>query len=302
MSKPKKDNEHAPVMMNEVLKAAAETSIPVKLILDGTFGRGGHTRALLEQFPEAKVIALDRDPQAIEFGQQAFQTEIAQGRLTLLHRNFHEKLDHSGFDVILLDLGVSSPQLDEGARGFSFYHDGPLDMRMDTTQGITAADIVNTWPEVELQQIFREFGEISRPNRVVERILEHRRNQPFKTALELSQLIERADGWRRRGHHPATQYFLALRIVVNNELEGLQQCLPDFMRALTVGGRMIVITFHSLEDRILKYAFKEADCGWPVNKKVIVPERKEILANPRSRSAKLRVFQRGDSHDEVPRT
>lgn len=306
-------SEHAPVLLNEVIEMARATPIPVEWILDGTFGRGGHTRALMEAFPQARLVALDRDPQAIEFGQRDFSSEIETGRLILVHGNFHDlglilqkpslhAVATRGFGVMLLDLGVSSPQLDSGERGFSFYHEGPLDMRMDTTQGMTAADIVNTWPEVQLIEMFREIGEIHRPQRVVKKILEHRREKPFVTAQELAQLIERAEGWHRKGHHPATRYFMALRIVVNNELEGLKSCIPDFMRALALGGRLLTITFHSLEDRILKYAFKEADCGWPVNKKVIVPSREEILANPRSRSSKLRVFQRGESHGEVPLT
>ena len=180
--------------------------------------------------------------------------EIESGQLTLLHGNFHELSQilqrpelkgfaPAGFSLILLDLGVSSPQLDEGARGFSFYHDGPLDMRMDTTQGITAADVVNTWPEVELLELFREIGEIHRPSRAVMRIVEQRREKPFTSALELAQLLERADGWQRKGHHPATRYFMALRIVVNNELEGLKVCIPDFMRALAIGGRLLTSLF-----------------------------------------------------------
>lgn len=299
---------HAPVLLNEVMQMSRECPIPIRWILDGTFGRGGHTKEFLKQFPEAKVVGLDRDPEAIEYGQKAFAQEISEHRLSLIHGNFHQlktilesrkhqSIAPEGFSLILLDLGVSSPQLDEGHRGFSFYHEGPLDMRMDTTQGITAADIVNTWPEVELLQIFKEIGEIHRPHRTVSRIIEHRKERPFVSAQDLAQLIERSEGWHRKGHHPATRYFMALRIVVNDELDGLKSCIPDFMRALSDGGRLLTITFHSLEDRILKYAFKEAEGGWPVNKKVIVPEREEILANPRSRSSKLRVFQRGERHE-----
>lgn len=198
-----------------------------------------------------------------------------------------------------MDLGVSSPQLDDPERGFSFYHDGPLDMRMDPTQGTSAQEIVNTWTEVGLQRVFMELGEIPRPHRVVKAILQDRREKPFTTTSQLSQLIERVEGWRKKGRHPATQYFLALRLLVNEELDGLKESLPLLMeKALRPGGRLLVITFHSLEDRIVKNIFKDRkDLGVPVNKKVIVPSREEILENPRSRSAKLRVFSRGDNHE-----
>jgi 16S rRNA (cytosine1402-N4)-methyltransferase len=203
-----------------------------------------------------------------------------------------------GFDVILADLGVSSPQLDQAARGFSFYQEGPLDMRMDQSQGATAADIVNSWPEVELLDLFTRYGEVRSPRRVVRALVNDRKQTPFTTTSQLSGLIERVEGWRKKGQHPATRYFLALRMAVNNELSGLETSVPDLMRALSEKGRLIVITFHSLEDRIIKYAFREAPAlGFPLFKKVVVPSEEEILQNPRARSAKLRVFQRG-SNDE----
>lgn len=301
--------KHVPILLNEVLQMTEE--IPkVEWILDGTFGRGGHARALLEKHPNAKLIGLDRDPEAISYGQKEFEHFIQEERLQLVRGNFHElteifkhpevKAPIAGFDVILLDLGVSSPQLDEGHRGFSFYHEGPLDMRMDPEQKLSAADVVNTWSEVELNGIFSEYGEIRRPHRVVQKIIQARKEKQFTTAQQLAQLIEHTEGWRKKGHHPATQYFLALRIVVNDELNGLQNSLPDLMRALRDQGRLIVLTFHSLEDRIVKYDLRGAgDIGFPVNKKVIVPERAEILSNPRSRSCKMRVFQRGEKHEKA---
>src|SRR5262249_5578712 len=151
-------------------------------------------------------------------------------------------------------------------------------------------EVVNTWTEVGLQRLFTELGEINRPHRVAKAIVTRRRERPFTTTGDLAAVIERAEGWRKKGRHPATQYFLALRLLVNEELEGVKNALPVLMeKALRPGGRVEVITFHSLEDRIVKNIFKESDLGMPVNKKVIVPGRPEILRNPRSRSAKLRV-------------
>jgi 16S rRNA (cytosine1402-N4)-methyltransferase len=294
---------HKPVMLQEVLRIARETG--PRRILDCTFGRGGHTSAFLENFPGAKVTAIDHDREAVEYGQAAFAAPIKAERLRLEHFNFHRiaRLPDpppEGFDVILADLGVSSPQLDQGERGFSFNKPGPLDMRMDQSQGACAADIVNTWPEVELLKLFGEYGEVRRPQRVVRALVHDRKQTPFTTTGELAGLIERVEGWRKKGQHPATKFFLALRLKVNDELSGLEASVPDLMRALSRNGRLIVITFHSLEDRIIKYAFRGApDLGHPLFKKVIVPSEAEIEDNPRARSAKLRVFQRG-SRDEPP--
>lgn len=294
---------HKPVLLREVLNFSGE--IRPKRVLDGTFGRGGHTRELLALDPAAHVTALDQDLDAIAYGRDAFAAEINSGRLQLVHGSFHDLKAALGegagpFDAILLDLGVSSPQLDVAERGFSFYHDGPLDMRMNREQRTSAADVVNSWPEVELLNIFREYGEIRRPDRVVRAIVQDRKTAPFQTTRQLAGLIERVEGWKRKGHHPATTYFLALRMAVNNELEGLKNCLPDLMRALRPGGRLLVITFHSLEDRIIKYAFKESELGFPLFKKVIVPTREEQAENPRARSAKLRIFQRGSRNQDEP--
>ncbi len=292
---------HKPVLLKEVLHFSGE--IHPHRILDGTFGRGGHTRELLKLSPTGEVTALDQDLDAITYGCDTFATDINAGRLRLLHGSFHDLKSAVGaeegrYDVILLDLGVSSPQLDVAERGFSFYHDGPLDMRMNRSQTTTAADVVNDWPEVELLTIFKEYGEIRRPDRVVRAIVQDRKTQRFTTTRQLAGLIERVEGWKRKGHHPATTYFLALRMAVNNELEGLSQALPDLMRALRLGGRLLVITFHSLEDRIIKYAFKESELGFPLFKKVIVPTREEQAENPRARSAKLRIFQRGSGNED----
>lgn len=297
---------HKPVLLQEVVQLASE-NLP-RWILDGTFGRGGHTRALLAALPESRLIALDQDEQAVVHAQEdpELQDHINNGRLQVRHFNFHDiaRLDSApegGFDVILLDLGVSSPQLDQPERGFSFYHDGPLDMRMNQQAELSASDIVNTWSEVELNSLFTTYGEIRRPQRVVRAIVNDRKLTPFTTTRQLAGLIERVEGWRQKGYHPATQYFLALRMAVNAELSGLEACLPDLMAALSPRGRLLVITFHSLEDRIIKYAFKEApgEFGYPLFKKVITPSREEQRENPRARSAKLRIFQRGNAHEST---
>lgn len=290
-------SKHVPVMLQEVLQLVREMSFAPKLGLDLTFGRGGHTGALIEEFPGLKMWALDQDSAAIRFGQEKFAHECESGRLRFFHHSFHDfsatEFEKQKFDFILADLGVSSPQLDEAERGFSFYADGPLDMRMDQRRELTAADIINQWQPAEIEEVFREYGEIRQPRRVVERILERRRIEPFSRTLELAQLIEKAMGWRKRGHHPATEFFLALRLAVNDEITALRPAVEGWMTKLALRGRMIVLTFHSLEDRIIKYTFKErVEWGAPVNKKVIVPSRPEVLANVRARSAKLRAFER----------
>lgn len=294
--------KHIPVLLEEVLKEASEMSHPASTILDATFGRGGHSKALKERFPEAQLIGLDRDPEAIAFA----KTDCADwSNFKVVHGNFHdikalkteiwgEDKASSKFDLALLDLGVSSPQLDEGRRGFSFYHNGPLDMRMDPSKGETAAEIVNEWSSDDLMALFLNYGEIRRPQKVVARIIEQRRSEPFTTTRDLAHLIERSEGWRTKGFHPATPYFLALRMQVNAELSGLEPALLDLMHELNEGGRLLVITFHSLEDRIVKNLFKsQTDLGSPVHKHVIQASGIEKKKNPRSRSAKLRVFEKG---------
>ncbi len=294
-------------MLQEVLAAAQECPREITRILDGTFGRGGHTRALLEKFSKAHVVALDRDADALEFGRIEFREQLQNGRLTFIRQNFAEADDPNGglggglesenFDFILLDLGVSSPQLDTPERGFSFYKSGPLDMRMDQREPVSAHEIVNFWDEDDLNELFKKYGEVRSPHRVVRAIVKDRALKHFETTEDLSKLIERIEGWRKRGHHPATNYFLALRIKVNHEFDDIERGLGALVKKLNPLGRIAVITFHSSEDRIVKYIFKaaaEAD-GRLVNKKVIVPSREEELANPRSRSAKLRVFERGNN-------
>lgn len=289
--------KHNPVLLNEIIEMFRPLKDrPDLRYFDGTLGRGGHLKAVLSHFPGVRAVGVDRDPQALkEVGE-----ELSGASLELHHDNFYDFSPHKygQFDLMLVDLGVSSPQLDEASRGFSFYQDGPLDMRMDPTQGFPASDIVNEASEDDLFDIFKKYGEVYHCARVVREILSRRKTAPFTSTLQLSSLIEATDGWRKKGFHPATNYFMALRIATNDELRGLERALPLLRSGLKPGGRLAVLTFHSLEDRIVKSDFRESgDFGKPVNKKVIVPTREEALANPRSRSAKLRVYER--SGDEA---
>lgn len=295
--------DHYPVMINEILEAFSVFKDKEDLkYFDGTFGRGGHYMLVKAMLPEMKAVVMDQDLQAIEFAKNRFPTEVQSGDLKLIHGNFSQFSDHNleNFDMMLLDLGVSSPQLDQADRGFSFYNDGPLDMRMNQQQDLTAEMIINTASEDDLIRIFQEYGEVRRPFRVVRAIVHDRKEKAFQSTRELAGLIERVDGWQVKGHHPATRYFMALRLAVNAELQVVQEALPAMMKALKPGGRLAVITFHSLEDRIVKNIFREdKTLGRPVNKKVIVPTQEECDANSRSRSAKLRIFER--SAQDEPR-
>jgi 16S rRNA (cytosine1402-N4)-methyltransferase len=301
---------HIPVLLKEVLDQALETSKdlarPLRHGFDGTFGRGGHTKALLAAHPELRIVAFDQDQDAIHFGTKNFAIEIAKNRLVLVRANFedlNEARSHLGnecFDFMLFDLGVSSPQLDVASRGFSFYHDGPLDMRMDDRLKITAAQIINEWPEQDLARIFIGHGEVEYPFKVIRAILADREKMPFTTTKQLAGLIERVDGWAKKGFHPATQYFMALRLEINRELDVVAKVLPEALKLLSPGGRLAMITFHSLEDRIVKSYFRDVEDGLRlgttfgenVKRKAFKPGEKEIAENVRSRSAKLRVFRR----------
>lgn len=292
--------EHIPIMKQEILDFIKESSIPSNFLLDATFGRGGHAQFYLNTFSELKVLACDRDLDAIEYGKLNFKTFCNEGRLFFLHKNFkdivpkdfavtlQEKCSH-----VLVDLGVSSPQLDKGERGFSFYKNGPLDMRMDRSQSLKASDIINNWSEEDLIDLFLKNGEVRRPYRVVKAIINDRKNKLFEDTLSLAGLIERVDSWRKKSFHPATQYFMALRLEVNGELTNLKESLENFINYLQPGGRLAVLSFHSLEDRIVKHLFKSLiDRGNVLTKKVIRASSEEQKENPRSRSAKLRVFEK----------
>lgn len=300
--------EHLPVLLEEITKCFSvyferkNTGGNDLKYFDGTFGRGGHYAEILALYPEIKSVVMDQDKDAIYHAQKNFSTQVESGMLQIIHDNFinFSTYNLGLFDMMLLDLGVSSPQLDQAHRGFSFYHDGPLDMRMNQERGMTAEEIVNTATEKELIQIFQEYGEVHSPFRVVRAVVHDRKTKAFQSTTQLAQLIERVDGWRQKGRHPATQYFLALRLAVNQELQAVEKVLPDLMQALKPGGRLAVLTFHSLEDRIVKNIFRgQKDFGQPVNKKVIIASEKEAELNPRSRSAKLRIFERS-VQDEPP--
>jgi len=294
-----KDRTHYPVMLNQVMDMLAQAEVNPKTYLDGTFGRGGHAEAVAEKFPDLDMYALDKDAEAVDFAQTQWQ-ERAQNKKFFIEQASFASIDGvienkawpKKYDMILLDLGVSSPQLDQGHRGFSFYNQGPLDMRMDQRSGITAEDIVNEWSEDELVDIFRDYGEIYKPYNAVKSIIRERQKEKIDSTQALSQIIEKSVGWRKKGKHPATQYFMALRLVVNREMEDLKEGLQALMKRLVPGGRLVVLTFHSMEDRIVKQVFKKSELGTPVHKKVVKPTRDEILENLRSRSAKLRGFQR----------
>jgi len=282
---------HEPVLLNEVLDALSPQKGEV--YLDATAGYGGHSRAILARTQNYHdSVLVDRDQMAIDHLQHLF----ASKGVRIIQNDFHsaaELLVSEGkqFDIILADLGVSSPHLDKASRGFSFQNSGPLDMRMDQRQALTAETIVNTWPAERLEQILRTYGEEPHARKITESIVA---NRPFKTTEELANIIARASGkWQKK--HPATRTFQALRIAVNNELGLLESTLPLWIQLLKPGGRLGIISFHSLEDRIVKNYFAEHggnryDAIFSVPyKNPIVASEQELVSNPRSRSAKLRV-------------
>lgn len=300
------DAPHTPVLLAEVL-AALEPQ-PGQLIVDGTFGAGGYSKALLER--GAEVVAFDRDPAARNYAAALADS----GRLKLIQDRFSTTTQHLGeaaADGVALDLGVSSMQLDEPARGFSLMRDGPLDMRMGA-EGPTAADLVNIAPAAELARIFHDFGEERQARRIAAAIVRRRAEQPFARTLDLAELVERALGGRRGAKlHPATRVFQALRIAVNAELEELEAGLAAAERVLKAGGRLAVVSFHSLEDRIVKTFLAERSgrvpggsrhapplAGGPAPSFELIfggargPGEAEAAANPRARSAKLRAAVR----------
>lgn len=289
---------HIPVLLSEVLESFSSLKERKDLkYYDGTFGRGGHFREVVKMYKPVRSDITDQDERAIQTAETEWKNEIREQKVFVHHMNFEEfaqqQKSSQKFDMILLDLGVSSPQLDQADRGFSFNKDGPLDMRMNQKSKLTAADILNEFSGEELIEIFRTYGEIFHSSRVVRAIVNDRESKPFTTTLQLAQLIERVDGWHKKGFHPATQYFMALRLVVNRELQVIENAIPRLIEKLQDGGRISVVTFHSLEDRLIKNLFKDSDRGFLINKKVIVPSEEECKLNARARSAKLRIFQKG---------
>ena len=265
--------------------------------LDGTVGAGGHSFALLERSaPDGRLVGLDADPGALELAAARLAPFV--GRFTLLNHNFRElaQLDLEPVDAMVFDLGLSSMQLESSGRGFSFRADEPLDMRFDPQADLpTAAELLNGLPEADLERILREYGEEPRARRVARTMVGRRHERPFRTTSDLVGAVTAALGPARGRIHPATRTFQALRIAVNDELQALQAGLDAGVQRLNPNGRLAVISFHSLEDRVVKWRFRGyADAGLVriLTRKPITPAEQETRANPRARSAKLRVVER----------
>lgn len=286
------DFPHISVLSQELI--AGLNIQPGGHYLDLTLGGGGHSRLLLEAHPETTVTAIDRDQSALEAAKISLAPYL-DNRLTLWWGNFADyKGQNSSFDGIIADLGVSSPQFDQSERGFSFRHTAALDMRMDRCQSLTAADIINHWQEKELADLFYQYGE-ERLSRPIARSIVQKR--PFTTTTELAAVIASSvpASYRYGRIHPATRVFQSLRIAVNQELDSLQKLLNQAPQWLKSGGIIAMISFHSLEDRLIKYGFREDNSLKIITKKPIIPSREEQAKNPRSRSAKLRIAQKIES-------
>lgn len=301
---------HLPVLYQQIILALRPKS-PGRYI-DATVGAGGHARGILEKSsPDGCILGFDLDPKALEIASQRLSDY--SGRFTLVHASYatlQDQLQAAGWEStqgIVIDLGVSSMQLDRPEKGFSFLKDGPLDMRFNPEQGLTAADLVNTLAETELASLIYRYGEERQSRRIARAICQ---NRPFTRTQQLSEVIVRAVGNQANKIHPATRTFQALRIAVNRELESLEEFLPQAVRALSRGGRLAVISFHSLEDRIVKQFFRKEStnclcppeqpvctCGHKasiveVNRRPILADEVEVKENPRARSARLRVAEK----------
>lgn len=306
--------KHITVLLDEAVEALAVRADGC--YLDGTFGRGGHSRLILQHLgPQGRLLGFDKDPQAIATG-QALAAE--DGRFVIVQRSFAElgaeaaERGLSGkVNGILLDLGVSSPQLDDPERGFSFMNDGPLDMRMDPSRGVSAAEFIATAPAEEIARVFKEYGEERFAKRMANAVVARREQQPFTRTADLAEVLKVANPAWEKGKNPATRAFQGLRIHVNNELGDLEAGLEAALDTLEIGGRLVVISFHSLEDRIVKLFMRKLAKGeadnlprnLPVQHKPFEPKIKvhgkaqfaseaELKANPRSRSAVMRVAEK----------
>ena len=304
-------NPHISVLLNESVEALNISADGV--YMDGTFGRGGHSKEILLHLSEQGVlVGLDRDLSAIKYGHKVFAKEH---KLKLVHSDFANALTSlqakglpEKFDGILFDLGVSSPQLDEAERGFSFLRDGPLDMRMDSSQGQTAAELLAEVEESDLANIIFKLGEEKFSRKIAKAIIEKRAEEPLVSTAQLVALIESVITRREKHKHPATRTFLALRMYINDELGQVEAMLPQAVSMLKPGGRLVVISFHSREDRLVKRFFKELTIGPKLPKrlpiqaafhapiklvgKAIKPSLTELQANPRARSAILRIAEK----------
>lgn len=305
---------HVTVLLDEAVAALAVR--PDGRYLDGTFGRGGHSRLLLQQLgPDGALLGFDKDPLAIATGQTLAAED---GRFVVVQRSFAElgaEIAQRGWtgtlSGVLLDLGVSSPQLDDPERGFSFLNDGPLDMRMDPSRGISVAEWIAVAAEEEIARVLKEYGEERFARRMARAVVQRRSERPFERTADLAQVLTVANPAWEKGKNPATRAFQGLRIFINNELGDLEAGLEAALEALEVGGRLVVISFHSLEDRIVKqfmrrHAKGEADTlprDLPIIPEKFVPRLKvlgkpqyasaeEVKANPRSRSAVMRVAEK----------
>ncbi|MDR6712770.1 16S rRNA (cytosine1402-N4)-methyltransferase [Pseudomonas hunanensis] len=305
---------HITVLLDEAVEALALRADGC--YVDGTFGRGGHSRLILSKLgPQGHLLGFDKDPQAIATGQTLAAED---GRFVIVQRSFAEMGDEFAerglagkVNGVLLDLGVSSPQLDDASRGFSFLNDGPLDMRMNPGQGISAAEFIASAPVEEIARVFKEYGEERFSGRMARAVVERRVIKPFERTADLAEVLKVANPAWEKGKNPATRAFQGLRIHVNNELGDLETGLEAALEALEIGGRLVVISFHSLEDRIVKLFMRklvkgEADNlprNLPVQHKVFEPKVRligkaqfasdaELKANPRARSAVMRVAEK----------
>ena len=304
---------HTPVLIQESMGLLKPRS--GERYLDGTLGGGGHTeQILLRSSPDGRVVGLDWDEDAVTAARQ--RLDRFGDRLSIVQANFQQAkviltdMNWGPIDGVILDLGVSSHQFDAAERGFSFQSSAPLDMRMDRRQRLTAREIVNTFPEAEIARIITDYGEEPRARRIAAMIMAERQDRAIETTTDLARIIGRVKGRRNRAHHPATQTFQALRIAVNRELDSLREFLEHGYEMLRPGGRMVIISFHSLEDRLVKTAFRKwsqkclcpprtmkCECGWSqkvqrLTRKPIVASAEEVRDNPRARAAKLRAVVR----------
>jgi 16S rRNA (cytosine1402-N4)-methyltransferase len=283
---------HIPVLGKEII-----TGLNIKEnghYLDTTVGGGGHSRLILSAVPNTKITAIDRDEDAL----MAAKNNLAEygNRVEFVRSNFAEyEFPQNTFDGIIADLGVSSYHLDNPERGFSFRYEAELDMRMDRRQSLTAAEAINHWDEVELANVFFKYGEERLSRRIARRIVEKR---PFHTTTELAEAISYSvpRKYRYGRIHPATRVFQALRIAINDELKSLETLLEKAPNALVEGGKIAIVSFHSLEDRIVKHSFKDSDLLKVLTKKPIIAQEEEIKNNPRARSAKLRIAESVSSY------
>ncbi len=313
-------SEHYSVLLDESVEALVTD--PNGCYIDGTFGRGGHSRVILSRLKEQGCLwGFDKDPQAIQVGQALNETD---NRFQIIHNSFaamqevaiqHNK--QGEVDGVLLDLGVSSPQLDQAERGFSFMNDGPLDMRMNCDAGQSAAEFVNTAKETEIARVLKEYGEERFSKRIAGFIVQRRAEKPFERTLDLADVVTKANPKWERDKHPATRAFQGIRIHVNNELGDLEKALTAALAILKPGGRLVVISFHSLEDRIVKRFFRDGAKGKSLPANLPIPDielektlrlitkpvkasERELTENIRSRSAIMRVAEKLPQKEDLP--